>query len=84
MLGTVRTLTTDDKQPASGFELRKGESVVISFYVLARDQRYCSHSYDLNGTEHKKYLSGLIAFRCSDQQYMDSDLARLMQDLYNL
>ncbi|CAF1627831.1 unnamed protein product, partial [Adineta steineri] len=52
-LGTVRTLTTDDKLPASGFELGKGESVMISFYALARDKRYWSDLYDLNDTEHK-------------------------------
>ncbi|CAF1178689.1 unnamed protein product [Adineta steineri] len=85
-LGTVRTLTTDDKLPASGFELRKGESVMISFYALARDKRYWSDLYDLNefhperflyDTEHRNNLSALMAFGGGHRQCMGQDLARL-------
>jgi cytochrome P450 len=38
-LGSMRTLTVDDRLPQSGFQLKKGEQIFISFYNLARDPR---------------------------------------------
>lgn len=38
--GTVRTLTTDDQLPESGFKIFKGETVYIPSYNLSRDTRY--------------------------------------------
>ena len=47
-LGTVRTLIIDD-------QLEKVEPIFISFYALARDQRYCSDLYDLNEFHPERY-----------------------------
>jgi cytochrome P450 len=84
-LGTVRTLITDDQLPGSGFDLKKGESVLILFYSLARDKRYWADLYDLNefhperflnDPEHKNNLSALMAFGGGHRQCMGQDLAR--------
>jgi len=84
-LGTVRTLTTDDQLPESGFQLKKGESVFISFYSLARDKRYWADLYDLNefhperylnDLEYKNNLSALMTFGGGHRQCMGQDLAR--------
>ncbi|CAF1591045.1 unnamed protein product [Rotaria sp. Silwood1] len=37
---TMRTLVADDRLPASGVQLCRGESVMIPFHNLARDTRY--------------------------------------------
>lgn len=39
-IGTVRTLTMNDRLPSCGAQLYKGEQVTVSFYNLARDPRY--------------------------------------------
>jgi len=39
-LGTIRILTTGDRLPGSGVQLRKYESVKISLYALAEDKFY--------------------------------------------
>lgn len=84
-LGTVRTLVADDQLPGSGAQLKKGESVLISFYSLARDQRYWATLYDLNefhperylnDPENKNNLSALMAFGGGHRQCMGQDLAR--------
>jgi cytochrome P450 len=84
-LGTLRTLTADDQLPGSGAQLKKGESVMISFYALARDKRYWSDLYDLNefhperylnDPENKNNLSALMAFGGGHRQCMGQDLAR--------
>lgn len=84
-LGTVRTLVADDQLPASGAQLKKGDSVMISFYSLARDKRYWTDIYDLNefhperfldDPEHKNNLSALMAFGGGHRQCMGQDLAR--------
>lgn len=85
VLGTVRTLTMDDQLPASGLPLKKGDSVMISFYNLARDKRYWADLYDLNefhperylhDPEHKNNLAALMAFGGGHRQCMGQDLAR--------
>lgn len=40
--GSIRTLTMDDRLPASNVQLRKGESIFIPFHNLAFDSRYWS------------------------------------------
>ena len=84
-LGTVRTLTNDDQLPGSGCQLKKGDSVMISFYSIARDKRYWADKYNLNefhperfldDPEHKNNLSALLAFRGGHRQCMGQDLAR--------
>jgi cytochrome P450 len=42
IIGTLRTLTVDDCLPESGFQLQKGDSILIPFHNLARDTRYWS------------------------------------------
>jgi cytochrome P450 len=85
VLGTVRTLIADDQLPGSGVPLKKGDSVLISFYTLARDKRYWSDLYDLNefhperfldDPDHKNNLSALMAFGGGHRQCMGQDLAR--------
>jgi cytochrome P450 len=41
VVGTLRTLIADDQLPATGVYLRKGDQVLIPFYNLNRDERYC-------------------------------------------
>ncbi|CAF1075692.1 unnamed protein product [Rotaria sordida] len=83
--GTTRTLTTDDQLPKSGAQLKKGDSVMISFYALARDKRYWADLYDLNefhperylnDPENKNNLSALMPFGGGHRQCMGQDLAR--------
>ncbi|CAF3835859.1 unnamed protein product [Rotaria sordida] len=83
--GTVRTLTADDQLPKSGAQLKKGDSVMITFYTLARDKRYWANLYDLNefhperyldDPENKNNLSALIPFGGGHRQCMGQDLAR--------
>jgi len=85
-LGTARTLIIDDQLPKSGVQLKQGQSVLISFYSLARDKRYWSDFYDLNqfhperflnDSEHKNNLSALMPFGGGHRQCMGQDLARI-------
>lgn len=88
VLGTVRTLIADDRLPSSGAPLKKGETVMISFYSLARDPRYWSEKYDLNEfhperfvddvdeEEKKNNLAALMAFGGGHRQCMGQELAR--------
>ena len=84
-LGTARTLITDDQLPNSGVQLKKGDTVLISFYSLARDSRYWSEKYDLNefhperyldDPEEKNNLAASMAFGGGHRQCMGQDLAR--------
>ena len=56
VLGTVRTLTCDDQLPDNGFQLRKGDTVFISYVSLSRDKRYWSDRYDLNEFHPERFL----------------------------
>jgi cytochrome P450 len=42
-LGSLRTVNVNDQLPKSGFQLKKGEQIFISFYNLAQDPRYWSN-----------------------------------------
>ncbi len=84
-LGTVRTLIADDQLPASSAQLKTGESVLISFYSLARDKRYWSDVHDLNefhperfleDPESKNNLAASMAFGGGHRQCMGQVLAR--------
>jgi cytochrome P450 len=44
VIGTVRTLIADDQLPATGAHLSKGDQVMISFYNLNKDERFCEGS----------------------------------------
>jgi len=80
--GTVRTLTVDDCLPNSGFQLYKGEQVVIQFYVFTRDPRLWSIDPELFYPErflnedknHHSYA--FIPFGSGHRQCIGQDLAR--------
>ena len=85
VLGTIRTLTADDQLPGSGVQLKQCDSVMISFYNLARDKRYWADRYDLNefhperyldDPEHKNNPAASIPFGGGHRQCMGQDLAR--------
>jgi len=77
-LGSMRTLTVDDRLPQSGFQLKNGEQIFISFYNLARDPRYWSDPERfLNETEKiKNNKAASIPFGGGHRQCPGQDLAR--------
>ncbi|CAF4338802.1 unnamed protein product [Rotaria sp. Silwood2] len=82
-VGSIRTLTVDDRLPKSGFQLRKGEQVFISFYSLGRDKRYWSDPDKfyperfLNESEEgNNNKAALIPFGGGHRQCPGQDLAR--------
>ncbi|CAF1377938.1 unnamed protein product [Rotaria sordida] len=84
--GTVRTLVVDDRLPASGAPLKKGDQVFIPFYNLARDSRYWSESMDLNEFHPERFFNenmaynnkaASIPFGGGHRQCMGQDLTRL-------
>jgi cytochrome P450 len=83
-MGSLRTLTADDRLPKSGFQLKKGEHVFIPFYNLARDPRYWSDPDQfyperfLNESEAiNNNKAALIPFGGGHRQCSGQDLARL-------
>lgn len=42
VMGTLRTLIADDQLSGTGAHLSKGDQVLIPFYNLNRDERYCA------------------------------------------
>ncbi|CAF2130873.1 unnamed protein product [Rotaria magnacalcarata] len=85
-IGTARTLVADDRLPATGADLNKGDQVFISFYNLARDSRYWSESIDPEifdpdrfSNDNIKYnnVAASIPFGGGHRQCMGQDLARL-------
>jgi cytochrome P450 len=83
IVGTLRTLTMDDRLPESGFQLRKGDSVLIAINNLAHDTRYWSIDPELFYPErflnedknHHPYA--FIPFGSGHRQCIGQDLARL-------
>jgi len=83
--GTVRTLTIDDRLPKIGFHLYKGDQITISFYNLARDERYWK--VDPNIFYPKRFLNedqdrnhhsyAFISFGRGHRQCIGQDLVRL-------
>ena len=80
--GTVRTLTMDDRLPASNIQLFQGDSLLIPFCNLAHDPRYWSIDPELFYPErfleedkhHHPYA--LIPFGGGHRQCIGQDLAR--------
>ena len=80
--GTIRTLTMNDRLPATGVQLFKGDSVMIPFYNLAHDTRYWSIDPEIFYPErflaedknHHPYA--LIPFGGGHRQCIGQDLAR--------
>ncbi len=56
IMGTLRTLIDDDQLPATGVHLRKGDQVLIPFYNLNRDQRYCPGLMDPDQFHPERFL----------------------------
>ena len=54
--GTLRTLIADDQLPATGAHLKKGDQVMVPFYNLNRDERYCVGSTDPNEFHPERFL----------------------------
>jgi cytochrome P450 len=80
--GTIRTLTMNDRLPATGAQLFKGDSVMIPFYNLAHDTRYWSIDPEIFYPERflvedKNYHPyALIPFGGGHRQCIGQDLAR--------
>lgn len=79
---TYRTLTADDRLPASDAQLYKGDQVCVSFYSLARDPQYWSIDSELFYPErfldedksHNHYA--LLPFGAGHRQCAGQDFAR--------
>jgi cytochrome P450 len=85
-VGTMRTLTADDRLPASGVLLHKGEQVFIPFFNLGRDPRYWSTSIDPDQFHPERFLTkpndgnnkaASIAFGGGHRQCIGKDFVRL-------
>ena len=80
--GTSRTLTVDDRLPASGVQLRKGDEIFVPFYNLARDQRCWKIDPDqfyperFQGEDKDHHLYASIPFGAGHRQCIGQDLAR--------
>lgn len=86
VIGTVRTLVTDDQLPSSGAPLKKGDQVFIPFYNLSRDPRYWSEAMDPSRFCPERFLpeniqlsnrAASIPFGGGHRQCPGQDLARL-------
>ena len=84
-IGSIRTVTTDDRLPKSGVQLSKGEQIFISFYNLGRDERYWSNPNQFyperflnnQSPEFNNNKAALIPFGGGHRQCPGQDLARL-------
>ncbi|CAF1016452.1 unnamed protein product [Rotaria sordida] len=81
-IGTLRTLTIDDRLPQSGTQLFKGDQVDIPFHTLARDTRLWSIDPELfyperfMGEDKNHHPYALIPFGGGHRQCIGQDLAR--------
>lgn len=82
VVGTTRTLTTDDHLPHSGVQLHRGDEVFVPLNVSNRDARYWKIDPELfyperfqgEDDEHHPYVS--IPFGGGHRQCIGQDLAR--------
>ena len=80
--GTQRTLTCDDRLPETGYWLRKGDTIMISFANLSHDPRYWNVNPEkfypgrfLNeDKDHQSYA--WLPFGSGHRQCIGQDLAR--------
>jgi len=82
VVGTTRTLMTDDRLPGSNVQLHKGDEVFIPFNTLSRDKRYWKIDPDLfyperfQGEDKDHHLYASIPFGGGHRQCIGQDLAR--------
>lgn len=82
IVGTTRTLMSDDRLPASGAQLRKGDEIFIPFNTLSRDKRWWKIDPDLfyperfQGDDRNHHSFASIAFGGGHRQCIGQDLAR--------
>ncbi|CAF3922433.1 unnamed protein product [Rotaria sp. Silwood1] len=80
---TIRSVTIDDRLPASGVQLRKGDEIWINIFNLTRDKRYWKIDPDLfyperfQGEDKDHHPYALIPFGSGHRQCIEQDLARL-------
>ncbi|CAF4297120.1 unnamed protein product [Rotaria sp. Silwood2] len=80
---TFRTVTIDDRLPASGAQLYKGDEIMINIYNLTRDKRYWKIDPNLfyperfQGEDKDHHPYALIPFGGGHRQCIGQDLARL-------
>ena len=86
VVGTARTLMTDDQLPSTGVHLCKGDQVLIPFYNLNRDQRYSDGPLDPKEFHPERFLidgqdnnnkTTSISFGGGHRQCPGQDLAKL-------
>ena len=82
IVGTTRTLMTNDRLPASGIQLQQGDEIFIPFNTLSRDKRWWKIDPDLfyperfQGEDKHHHPYALIAFGGGHRQCIGQDLAR--------
>jgi cytochrome P450 len=82
IVGAVRTLTTDDRLPDSGVQLRKGDSVLIPIHNLAYDTNYWSvdperfYPERFMNEDKNHHPLAFIPFGGGHRQCVGQDLAR--------
>lgn len=86
IIGALRRLTADDRLPASGVTLKKGDELFISIYNLERDARYCPGAVDPEQFYPERFLAGAdpergakrpsVVFGGGHRQCIGQDLAR--------
>jgi cytochrome P450 len=82
--GTVRTLLMDDRLPATGAQLYKGDQVIIPFYNLQWDTRYWKIDPELfyperfldDSLDKNHHPAAFIPFGGGHRQCVGQDLAR--------
>jgi len=85
-VGTIRTLTSDDRLPSTGVELKKGEHVFIPIYNFTRDERYWRGAigpeqfyperFENDPDEKLNTKAALFTFGGGHRQCVGQDLAR--------
>ncbi|CAF0823383.1 unnamed protein product [Rotaria sordida] len=81
-ISTIRSVTSDDRLPASGAQLYKDDEVIINIYNLTRDKRYWKIDPDLfyperfQGEDKDHHPFTLIPFGGGHRQCIGQDLAR--------
>ncbi|CAF4028557.1 unnamed protein product [Rotaria sp. Silwood2] len=79
---TVRNVITNDRLPASGAQLYKGDELMVNIYNLTRDKRYWKIDPDLfyperfQGEDKDHHPYALIPFGGGHRQCIGQDLAR--------